>query len=429
VESWKLDVPPEPYEIRYREAKYAFLLIMGGDGDLGGHLHPDFYEMVRAVNEDVAVLALVEYPEPEPVEVEDGFLEPEEGKTARVLEFLPSVTKPAEFLPEINTGDPRPISDFLARALVSFSDQTRIAIGFWGHGHGVFQDFDPEEVVFSRKLRFGPLGQAPELATPITYSMLLDETSGNALTNREARAALSVAFHRAKRTEPVDMLFFDTCMNASIEVFTELRPFARTFVASSLLVPGTGWDYKLWIEETRRQGPETAGEWAYLAVEVFGKTYDPRTRDEDDKEAQMGAFMTSKDCDFVEAFAELVRELKNAGGNGITLAMEAARASEYTVYKENIDIGHLVAILLELTENQAVAKSAELFLGAYRKARVCLSTAPPEREKLTGMSIWCPAQGDVQKVGRYYGALEFERLVGWSNFLACLPTTGSSTSS
>ena len=253
--------------------------------------------------------------------------------------------------------------------------------------------------------------------------MLLDETSGNALTNREARAALSAAFHRAKRAEPVEMLFFDTCMNASIEVFTELRLFARTFVASSLIVPGTGWDYKLWMEETRKEEPETAEDWARLAVKVFEKTYDPKTSNE---KTQMGAFSTSKDCDFVEAFADLVRELKSAGESD--LAIEAAQSSEHTVYEENIDVGHLVAILLELTDNPAVAKSAEQFLKAYREARVCLSETPPGKGKLTGMSIWCPVQGDAQKVGRYYGALEFERVVGWSQFLALL-TTGSSTPS
>lgn len=418
VDSWKLSVPPEPYEIRYREAKYAFFLIMGGDGDLGGHLHPDFYEMVRAVHPDVAVLALVEYPQPE--EDEEGFLE--ESKSARVLEILPSVTKPAEFLPELNTGDPRPISDFLARALVSFSAETRIAIGFWGHGNGIFQDFDPDEVTLPQKLRSGALGQSPELSIPVTYSMLLDETSGNALTNREARAALSVAFHRAKRTKPVDMLFFDTCMNSSVEVFTELRSFAQTFVASSLEIPSTGWDYKLWLEETRRKRPENAEEWARLAVEAFGTTYNPATSD---RKAQMGAFSTSKDCDFVEAFADLVQKIRKAGGEEADTIMQSAGNSEHSVFEENIDLGQLVTTIQERTNSPSVAKSAEQFLVRYRKARVSLSTAPPGREKLTGMTIWCPIKGDEHKVGRYYGMLEFEKMTGWST--VATPTKGETT--
>ena len=151
--SWKFGESPEPYELRFRNAKYALVLVMGGDCDLGVHLDGDFAEMTRAVGPDVAALVLVDYPEPEEDE--------ERPKTARVLEVLPSVTKPVEFLPEISTGDPRPLSDFLARALVSFSEETRIALGFWGHGHGVFGDFDSEEILVDRGIRFGALG-APQ---------------------------------------------------------------------------------------------------------------------------------------------------------------------------------------------------------------------------------------------------------------------------
>jgi hypothetical protein len=29
VDGWKFDVEPEPYELRFRDAKYALVLIMG----------------------------------------------------------------------------------------------------------------------------------------------------------------------------------------------------------------------------------------------------------------------------------------------------------------------------------------------------------------------------------------------------------------
>lgn len=283
VNGWRFDVEPERYDLRYRDAKFALVMIMAGDGDLGDELHPDLYEMTSAVNEDVAALVFVDYPE------EDG------EKKTRVLEVLPSMTRTVESLPEVCTGDPRPLSDFLARALVSFSEETRIAIGFWGHGDGVFKDHDPDEVVLSRKIRFGPLGAPVEVALPgkrvpvpkvvLSRSMLPDATSENALTNREASSALAAAFCRAGRTEPVDLLFFDTCMNASVEVFAELRRFSRAFVASSLLVPGAGWDYKLWMLAIDKERPASAEEWAYLAAGVFGSVYDQRVSE---REAQMG---------------------------------------------------------------------------------------------------------------------------------------------
>jgi cysteine peptidase C11 family protein len=416
VDSWKFDVEPEPYELRFREAKYAFVLIMGGDGNLGGQLLPDFYEMVKAVNEDVAALVLVDFPEPEEDE--------ERPKTARVLEILPSVTKPVEFLPEISTGDPRPLADFLARALVSFSEETRIAIGFWGHGSGVFRDYDSEELALSREIRFGTLGEPVATVEmdarvgvakeALSRSMLPDATSENSLTNREASSALAAAFSRARRTEPVDLLFFDTCMNASVEVFTELRPFAKTFVASSLLVPSTGWNYELWIRAIRKEKPATAEEWAFLAAGVFGATYDQRVCKD---AAQMGAFTTSRDLDFVAKFAELVEALKRLGPEGVRVALLAADEAQKTVYEENVDLGHMVTKLGELSEDAVVCRLAEEFCDVYREAVLGLSMAPPGGEELTGMTVWCPVRGDEKGVSLYYEMLEFERLTGWLDLL------------
>ena len=411
--SWKFGESPEPYELRFRNAKYALVLVMGGDCDLGVHLDGDFAEMTRAVGPDVAALVLVDYPEPEEDE--------ERPKTARVLEVLPSVTKPVEFLPEINTGDPRPLSDFLARALVSFSEETRIALGFWGHGHGVFKDYDPEEVVLSREIRFGALGapvseavmESPAAVKRVlSRSMLPDATSENSLTNREASSALAAAFARAGRTEPVDILFFDTCMNGSVEVFTELRVFAKTFVASSLGVPGTGWDYEEWIKQTRARAPETAEDWAILSAAVFGITYDQRLGKE---AAQMGAFSTS--TDLVERFGELVDELRKHDERGVSLAEVAARKSEHTVFGENVDLGQLLAWITKLTDEQRVNDLVGRCWEAYREATLALTLAPPKRERLTGMTIWCPVLGDTFDVGRYYRSLEFERVTGWLDFL------------
>ena len=156
---------------------------------------------------------------------------------------------------------------------------------------------------------------------------------------------MAAAFARAGRTEPGDILFFDTCMNGSVEVFTELRVFAKTFVASSLGVPGTGWDYEEWIKQTRARAPETAEDWAILSAAVFGITYDQRLGKE---AAQMGAFSTS--TDLVERFGELVDELRKHDERGVSLAEVAARKSEHTVFGENVDLGQLLAWITKLTD-------------------------------------------------------------------------------
>lgn len=423
MESWKFDMKPQPYDVTFGEAKYVAVVVMGGDGNLGRMLHPDLYEMSRMVSKDVAALVLVDYPSEE------------EGKTSRVLEVLPSATRPVEILEEINTGDPRPLSDFFARSLVSFSEETRFALGFWGHGTGVFEDYDPEEVVLSREVRFGELGariteEALEKVTLVkkevlSRSMMPDVTSENSLTNREASSALAAAFSRAGRTEPVDMVFFDTCLNSAVEVFTELRGFSKTFVASALLVPGTGWNYTYWLGATKREMPATAEEWAFLAAGTFGAAYDPRQTKEP---AQMGAFSTSSDVDFVEKFAALVKALRARELDGLRLVLRSALKVDTLYYGSNVDLGQLVQKIGELSEEAEIKELASECWHIYTKALLGLSLPPAGGEKLTGMTVWCPFRGDTEGVSRYYEHLEFERLTGWLDlFLLAAAVEPSST--
>lgn len=406
--SWKFDVKPESFELTSLDVRYAIMVMMGGDGDLGRMVVPDLKEMAAGVSEDLCALVLVDLP----------------GDGTDILEVSVGGVRLVERWDEIDTGDPRPLADFLARALVSFSSETMIAIGFWGHGKGVFGDFDPDEILLSREARFGSLGAAldsgaversrprPRQKRVLQRSMLPDMTSGNALTNREASSALTAAFARAGRTQPVDMLFFDACLNSSVEVFTELRGFAKTFVGSALQIPGAGWNYLYWLRATAHEKPTTARDWAELAVATFGAEYDPRV---DSKPAQL--FATSTDVDFVEAFGKLVSALRALGTKGAQLAGAAARETQTIHYGENLDFGRLVEQIRDGSENADIQKAASEVVRLYEGSAVGISMAPAGCEDLTGMSVWCPLNDDREGVGQYYGELEFARVTGWLELL------------
>ena len=374
------------------------LLVMGGDDeDMDPQLYSDFWEMTKGVSEDVALLALVDY---------------RGDDCSRVMEVRPGSVDPVEQLAEICTGDPRPVADFLARGLVSFGEETRFAVGFWGHGNGVFEDFDSAEVVLDRGLRFGPLGFAGGefmelIGSAQDRSMLPDETSGNALTNREAGSALAAAFSRAGRRVPVDLLFFDTCLNGSVEVYAELERFARVFVASSLLVDGAGWHYELWLRITRDRPPETAEEWAHLAVKAYEVVY---------SRAEEPAHLVATRCGlgFVKAFGELVKALVSRGARGKALVSEAARQARSVYYEENRDLGDLVRSVRKLTEDDEIKGLADRFLESHEEAVV---SATECEDPLSGMTVWCPVGRDEEKVGRYYRGLEFERVTGWGELV------------
>ena len=405
--SWKLGVEPEGFEVERRESEFAVLMMMAGDGDLARELQPDIDEMLKGAAGEIGVLALVDTP----------------GETGvRVVEIRSDGFYELEGWPEISTGDPRPLADFLARGLVSFSKETRFAIGFWGHGSGVFGDYDTQERVIDREFRFGPLGEpipaeaafkvVLEPKVVLSRSMMPDMTSENSLTNREASSALAVAFSRAKRTRKVDMVFFDTCLNGSVEVFTEVRPFAEAVVASALPVPGGGWNYGYWLRATRQQLPKDAKAWAYIAAGAYGAAYDQRTYPQP---AQMAAFAT--DGVFVEAFANLVRALKQRGEEGAKLIGAAGRMAESVYYGENLDLMQLVRAVKTLSKDEELLGLAFEVSRCYSEAVVGISMAPVRGENLSGMTVWCPISGDREGVTPYYRNLEFDRLTGWMDLL------------
>lgn len=387
---WREGVAPEPYEVTYKTARYVVLLVMGTDSDMMAQIYSDFYEMTKGVSEDVAVLALADYPE---------------SDCARVLEVRPRSTVPVCTMPTICTGDPRPIADFLARGLVSFGPEARFAIGFWGHGNGVFLDYDEQEVLPTEQRRW---------ALSITQSVMRDETSDNALTNREAHAALESAFARAGRKAPVDILFFDTCLNGSVEVYAELGRFARVFVASSYLIDKAGWHYELWLRITKERRPETAEEWAHLAVKAYEVVY---SRSE--KPAHLVA--TRWEPELLEVFGELVRALSRMKPGKMKLLVKtAALRSTSVFYKENVDLRHLVRRIRGLAEADGledVQRAAERFLEVQEGALASEPAGKPGTESLCGMTVWCPVYGDEEGVGRYYRRLEFCRKTGWGELM------------
>ena len=330
---------------------------------------------------------------------------------------------PLESLPERSTGDPQLLAEFWARALASYSPKTRLALGFWGHGQGAFGDGDAREVLLPEALLKKPL---EELARKPRSRRDDDEVSSagmlpdlsdvdGVLTNREARSAFGAAFVRAGRSEPVDLIFSDTCLNGSIEVFAELRDFARVVVASSLPIPAKGWDYKLWLSATGKERPTDAEAWACLAVEAFelahpqlGKDFPP---------AQLAAFSTEKG-DLVKAFAGVVKALREAPETRRLLVALAVSKVHSIYYRENLDLEQLVLRLLELAEEGSPLKTAcRKFGEVFRETSVALSAAPKGGEDLSGLTIWCPFKGDLEKVSEYYPQLTFERKTKWLKLL------------
>ncbi len=390
---------PRRFKVSNPKAAYAVVIIVGGDSDLAKQMAPDISEMVQGHDDRISVLLLLALP----------------GVTGAVVaETGPTGIRVLDQLNRVSTGDPQALSAFLARALVSYSRETRFALGFWGHGQGVYGDHDAREILLPAALIRQALPRRPRRRRRRginAMGMLPSKTSGDILTNREARSALAAAFARAERSEPMDIIFSDTCLNGSVEVYTELREFALAVIASSLLVSGDGWNYTYWLQTTARKMPANAEEWSRCALAAYSVEYPEGGA----RRAQLAAFST--EVDLVKSFAKIVKALLEMDKDQSLALLAAAGCAVPPIhYQSNLDLRYLVMNLMARTEpDSTLHKACSAFIDSYFEALIGLSHDGDI--KLGGLTIWCPLDGDPQRVDRYYGKLQFAKKTKWFQLL------------
>lgn len=404
---WLLSEKPQSFKVSNPKATYAVIIIMAGDSNLAPMVALDLKEMSEGFSEDISVLLLINIP----------------SLSGVVVETTSTSFRALDHFHQLSMGDPRAIANFLARALVSYSSYTRFALGFWGHSRGVKGGNDPGEILLPAALLKKLIARRPQRrrrqATGASAQGLLpDATPIDTLTNREARSALAVAFARARRKEPIDMIFSDRCLDGSVEVYTELREFTQTVVASSFPIPGTGWDYRLWLQQTASKRPLNAQDWALIAVQCYGETYPPRMAGESPR--QLAAFSTSSDL--IRAFGRVVKALMDMEQEPAFLLLQDAisGAMEQRIrFYTTLDLQQLVGQLHDLAEAGLVKEACSSFLVVFSEVQIGITAQPYEDFPLGGLTIWVPVAlwHDPEGVGQYYRKLEFVKKTKW---LQCL---------
>jgi hypothetical protein len=119
--------------------------------------------------------------------------------------------------PSASMGDAQTLSDFLTFAKTNYpADKT--AVVFWNHGGGSVS------------------GAA------------FDELYGNdSLTLDELYAAFSGVWPVSADKQPLELIGFDTCLMATVDVAATFSDIARYMVASEEVEPANGWYYSQWV--------------------------------------------------------------------------------------------------------------------------------------------------------------------------------------
>ena len=195
---------------------WTVVVYIDGDNDLEPFALKDLDEMERAMPASgVEVIALLDRAEGH--STEDG-----NWTDARVLRVRPDPNKGirSEVLAspgELNMGDPGVLQAFLGAAIHTFPAR-RYALIVWNHGGG-WSGLATDE-------------KAP--GAPSDFDKL---------TLPELRGAISGAL-RETGLKKLDLVGFDMCLMAQLEVAYELEGLADAMVGSEASEPGDGWPYE-----------------------------------------------------------------------------------------------------------------------------------------------------------------------------------------
>jgi pimeloyl-ACP methyl ester carboxylesterase len=165
---------------------------------------------------------------------------------------------------DLNTGSTKTLVDFVQWAHYLFPAE-RTALVLWGHGSGhddqniyraVRGSVNPRTAarLAQRRLGFFSGTRRSILEQGPTRGYGYDDTAGDFLDNAELRKALLQVKEILGRK--LDILGFDACLMAMIEVAYQIHDVANILVASERTEPGDGWSYSRAFRNLRAH-PET----------------------------------------------------------------------------------------------------------------------------------------------------------------------------
>lgn len=405
----------EPYRVNRSNADHLIIELFGGDNNLSHFVYQDLQEMAAGISGNTVVLGLADLAD----------------KPASVVEVTAERgIQTLEDLGEIDTGDPEVLANFIARALVTYPN-AKMALGFWDHGTGVFDETDANEKLLTRSMHSVARSErtrsypARRLFFPktaleaddVTRGMLHDDTNGGVLTNLEAAKMIDVSLRRAGVSGKFDLIFSDTCLNGMIEVLEELGPYAECVVGSPELEPGDGWNYEGWLKLMGENPPQGGEDWGQHAVDAFRNHYEAFPKKHP---CTLAAFRTQNSI--ADAFRALIDTARadNSGFDAfffIDHARSKAQAYARRDTYDLVDFGRRVVAIAQ-TDKPALADAANNLIAACDAAKIhCCNLGPTVQESF-GLAFWFPSSRSMMRrdMGTYE-RLSFAKRTGWAEYL------------
>lgn len=367
-------------------ADWTVMVYLDGDNNLESDALIDFREMAAVGSNDrlniVVQLDRISSPE----FWDDTSAGDWEGTKRFLIEpgMEPEASAAVEDLGEVNMGDPAALADFIEWGVKTYP-ANRYALIIWDHGASW-------------------LGVASD-----------DTDGGDALSMPELSSALSTAQQRAG-FGTLDIIGFDACLMAQLDVFQAVQPYGQVAVASAELEPNDGWAWDKWLAVLAEDPSQDAHSVAGAIVDTYIEYFEGTGSDE----VTLSAFDLTRLDALTGHVADLAAAMRDdLSGSYAAIGQARSFVNVYApAYPEEfnaIDLGHFVELLPEQGASGAVAAAAEEVGRALVEARVANGAGSYHRNS-SGLSIYFP-QLEEFYISAYERASPLPRLTAWADFL------------
>ncbi|MEF3274117.1 MAG: FHA domain-containing protein [Chloroflexus sp.] len=372
-------------EIPANAADWTILVYLDGDNNLESDAIDDFLEMAQVGSSDRVQIVVQMDRIRSPEAWDDRRFGNWEGSLRFLIEpgMEPTRDNALIDLGESNMGDPTTLTDFLIWGIETYPAQ-HYAIILWDHGASW-------------------LGVAS------------DDTDSDVLTLPEISSALQSALTRTG-LDRFELIGFDACLMAQIDVLHTVAPYGRVMVASAELEPNSGWAWDAWLAQLVADPTQDGFAIAPVIVETYMKSF----RGSQGDDVTLSAFDLTRVDELISGLDRLAKELQQ-GVQQSYAAIGQARsfvniyAPSYAEEFNAIDLPHFLSLLPQQGATGPMRDQANQLLRAIETARIANGVGPYHRQS-GGLSIYFPQSRNLY-IEAYERASPIPRATAWNDFL------------
>lgn len=375
----------KPFTIKTPK-QWTFMVYLAADNDLERYGIDDFLEMAT-VGSSANVNIVVQFDRIPGYDTRYG-----DWKTTKRFYITSGMTPIAASavsdLGEVNMGAPASLDSFVNWAKSAYPAK-KYALIIWDHGSG-FQ---------------------PKSDEIVTEGVGWDNTNGgDYLSNKEISSVLAAV--TSNGANKMELVGFDACLMAMIEVDQHIKNYANARVSSEHTEPLAGWPYNT-IMADLKNNPTWSG--VSLANAIVNRYYASYGNNQTQSSVQFGATYNAMVATQFNAFAQALRSNMSTHRTIIAPALTATRSFYNPDY---IDLSDFALQVYDRSSNTAVRTAATNLRTAIDSV-VKNNKVGPSWSRAKGISIFFPKTGAkwATWAATYQADQWFARDTYWNEFL------------